>query len=781
MGENKKLEDLLKAKADLEEAIAEEQKGLINFSVDAAIINRLGYELVGKAETAISEIIKNSYDADATNVKVEFIDVDKEGGKLIISDNGHGMDYESLKNGFMRLSSSSKVKTPTSPKFKRQRAGRKGIGRFAAQRLGKQLTVFTKTEDGETFRLNIDWDDYEMDKDLMSIYNSIEKETEEKIDTNGTVLVISDLREKWTISQIKRVYRHISGLLKPDFSFDKDLGKNIYSDKALDTAFDVEFNKITNGETEKLEDIQRFLFENALATLEGYVTADGEGFCSIQSSHLEIEEELFGVSASDKKNETKIVKYSTLKNVHFKIYYYIFNRHEYYKGVSKQELNKVLEKVRDFGSVWVYKNGFRVLPYGTLRDDWLKINIQKEGVRGRLGLDFNMPIANNNLAGFVELDDPKEDIFMETSNREGLIENVALEELRTFIFKATTICLRRAQEKVFILRKKSEKEKEKQAISNITEFDEGKSTDELIGDLSSEIKELAQMTGESSDSETTNKSSNDKENTKEKAKRVSEILTRVVVRMKAELDEKRMLRVLAALGTTIGEFTHEITHFTGAFAGNINKIYQLAKNKEVEVALDDLEKSFELFTTYTAHFEKIVRKNAKRTLEVIDMPVLINSFVESIKNSSIADNIDIKVEFYDPGILTCPMHQSEWNSILFNLFTNSKKAIAKIKSKGNIKIDVYIEDGKIFLDFMDDGIGILEEHKNRIFNAFFTTSNVSVDEEEMTGTGLGLKIIKDIILDYKGDIYLSNVDDGYKTCFTIEIPEATEQQKLDND
>ena len=113
----------------------------VGFSVDAGLIQRLGYELVGKAETAVSELIKNSYDADATIVEVEFVDTNEEGGTLIISDNGVGMTQSQLLNGFMRISSTDKVHNPTSSIFHRTKAGKKGIGRFAAQRLGEQLTI----------------------------------------------------------------------------------------------------------------------------------------------------------------------------------------------------------------------------------------------------------------------------------------------------------------------------------------------------------------------------------------------------------------------------------------------------------------------------------------------------------------------------------------------------------------------------------------------------------------------------------------------------------------
>lgn len=80
----------------------------VGFTIDAGLIQRLGYELVGKAETAVSELIKNAYDADARNVNVYFKYSDAVGGSLIISDDGLGMTEEQLVNGFMRISSSEK-------------------------------------------------------------------------------------------------------------------------------------------------------------------------------------------------------------------------------------------------------------------------------------------------------------------------------------------------------------------------------------------------------------------------------------------------------------------------------------------------------------------------------------------------------------------------------------------------------------------------------------------------------------------------------------------------
>jgi hypothetical protein len=131
---------------ELSSKLASFDKENVRFSVDARAIKRLGAELVGKKETAVSELVKNAYDADAVTVKLIFKNSDNEGGTLRIQDNGSGMSRDELVNGFMKISSTDKVHNPISPKYKRNRAGRKRIGRFAVQRLGEKLTIITKKE-----------------------------------------------------------------------------------------------------------------------------------------------------------------------------------------------------------------------------------------------------------------------------------------------------------------------------------------------------------------------------------------------------------------------------------------------------------------------------------------------------------------------------------------------------------------------------------------------------------------------------------------------------------
>ena len=99
----------------------------VRFTVDSGVIERLGRELVARHETAVSELVKNAYDADASFVSLKFLNVDNKGGTLILDDDGSGMTRDQLVNGFMRISSSAKIHEPVSPKYRRARAGKKGI------------------------------------------------------------------------------------------------------------------------------------------------------------------------------------------------------------------------------------------------------------------------------------------------------------------------------------------------------------------------------------------------------------------------------------------------------------------------------------------------------------------------------------------------------------------------------------------------------------------------------------------------------------------------------
>ncbi|WP_207382700.1 ATP-binding protein [Flavobacterium subsaxonicum] len=755
-----------------EKEIQVEINDSISFTVDAGLIDRLGRELVGRSETAVSELVKNAYDADATLVEVKFINSNIVGGTLKIIDNGLGMTREQLRRGFMTISSSDKVHNPISERYQRSKAGRKGIGRFATHRLGRNLTIITQTLSSEkALKLTINWDSYVIDQDLANIKNPVEEI--DKIRPEGTELIIDNLRESWSIAEIKRIYRYVSDLFQPDYLSDRSRDLNLA--KQQDESFTVNFSEEIWGSEVAIANPDKMIFEKALAVIEGYIDNDHDGFCSVYSNNLELENDIIPILYGKKSTATvlengveiqkKIIidKYKNLKNIHFKVYYFIYNREIYYTNISKTELASVQKIAKEQGGVKLYRNGFRVLPYGERGNDWLGIDKRYFDASGQT----NIPSGNQNLFGFVEIVDQEGAQFEETASREGVLENESYLELRDFISKSLGAGTNRIRAQ--ITRIKDENERQKQQTSN-TIPDVIRSPIEKLDDLQNNIDDL--VGGNLSDEQASTYKAN-----------IRQYVDGLKQDFQKLLDELGMTRVLAGLGLTIGEFTHEVVQFSPSLYGDLDVLTDQVLNEQGLYSLENLKRTIDLFTSYTSYFNATVSANVSRELKPQELDVVVTKFQNVISSDLKKLSIELVVEPYGYNLFTVPMHSSEWSSILFNLYTNTKKAIKRRNVPGKIKIIIGKEADLLYLEFLDNGDGVPSENRNRIFDAFFTTSTPAgfdaTQDERLTGTGLGLKIVKDIVQTYGGTIDLIEPEQGYMTCIRIEMPLATEKQRQD--
>lgn len=731
--------------------LAKNDPHFVRFSVDAGIISRLGRELVARQETAVAELIKNSYDAEAKIVDLIFANTEKSGGRLEVDDDGLGMTREQLVDGFMRISSAEKVHEPESPNYKRRRAGRKGIGRFAVQRLGESLEVITQTLNAtKALRVKIDWNKFETGIDLTSITSRIEEIPKRK--QEGTTLIIEKLREPWDEFSIKQVYDYVSDLIQPF-----PLSNKIKLSRE-DPGFKVNMFRVADGDLITVADDETQILGHALAVIEGYVDRAGRGFWSIQSGRLGIDDKILPIGP-DREKPTK--SFQELRNVHFKAHYFIYSA-----GFIPRSLNKIIQEMaRTKGGIRVYRNGFRVRPYGDPDDDWLGLD---ESTRFRKILP---PHANNNFFGFVEIIDPEGQRFDETASRERLLENKAFKELQDFVYSALKTGVLRIAE----VRGKKLTSSQKDYQKQVNPAEQIKSAaNKLAGAIVQ-----AQATS-------------DNQSDPFKAEKYSELLNtarEVVKELKGAaraqeeiLEERGMLRVLASLGLMIGEFTHEIKQTLGASSIDAKYLASTMKSGTEELrAARDLKFNVERFKTYASYFDTAISANTSRELTPHRLHLAIKRFIETIKPAASAAGIKVEDPvLVDKDIITCPMHPSEWASILFNLYSNARKAIDRAGVKGKILVRVGRDGNNGFLEFADNGDGILPENEERIFDAFFTTSRPSgrlaTNEEEMQGSGLGLKIVRDVVRGYKGNIYLTKPPKGYSTCFKVEIPEASEEE-----
>jgi signal transduction histidine kinase len=740
----------------ISQQLANLDKSKVRFSIDAGVIDRLGKELVARQETAVSELVKNSYDADSSNVTLTFVESDNIGGTLRIKDNGDGMNREELINGFMRISSTGKIHNPVSKKYKRTRAGKKGIGRFAVQRLGKRLTIITQTENDDfALKLSIDWEDYKQDLNLLSISNSLEIISKQK--NRGTTLIIDVLRDKWSTASIKRIYRYVTDIIQPYTITSKKQNEDDNRIKETeDPGFISIFYKSTNDIIEKIADEKTEIFKYSVAKIEGWIDSKGQGVYTIESDRLGINEiGNIGISPDDEKTP-----FDKLNEIKFSAYYFLIDS----EFIPKMHSGNVRKFLRNQGSVRLYRNGFRVLPYGEPGDDWLKLDAS---LRTRSILPSH---GNNNFYGLVEMLD-NDDKFVETSSREGLADSEELRQLQNFIYRVLlTGVIKVAQVRNIKITTSQQKDGE----------GNWESTDLRIKNIFKTIEEL--------DLELEGETVENRRKRKKRVRRIKEDLQELQEIQASEknkmIKERAMLRVLSSVGLSIAQFIHEIKYYMVSIRSDIDFLTENLKSDSAALERTLILKSnFSTFHTYTAYFDDVISKNISVELEPLNMEEVVNDFTRSIKLEAERSGVkflESEVPIY--RVFSKPMHRSEWASILFNFYTNSKKAIKRANSDGKILIEVGEEEKMIFLEFSDNGDGISKEIEDKIFDEFFTTTSSKSFESletatEILGTGLGLKIVKDIIKSYRGNISVVSPKDSFSTTIRVEIPKATEKEK----
>ena len=735
--------------------ISREEEGVVRFQTDAAIVRRLGRELVAKQETALGELVKNAYDADATQCTVNLF----EAGSLTgfdITDDGNGMTYAEIVNGFMRLASDEKVVNPASPRYGRSRAGKKGIGRFATERLGASLTIVTQTEhEPHGWTMDIDWDEFVQGSDISQISNSIRQSPKEF--PKGTRLSILGLHDSWSDSDLKRVYRYLSTLIQPPLEGLEPPSVPAAASGAVksDPGFVVEMTRGGSliGEPRVVANSDTEVLGNALAVITADIDANGVTTWGMSCPRFDIAFDN-QPSGLDKNNNAPLTH---AHDVQMRAYYFI--RRSEFLGHSTTAISDLLN---ERGGIRLYRNGYRVPPYGDPGDDWLGLDSKNSKTYA--------PISTKAFLGFVALQDPQGISFEETSSREGLIESVALQEVRDIMSQILEAAVLRIESKRGLGRKPRDRQDPKSGARAAEDIEKG------FEDLRAVLLATEEAEGRSPQGQ----------------QAVNTALLRLAAAAKVAievaqerdefLEEVNLMRILASMGLTIAEFTHDFSHLAETMELNLNDLEASSSGQgaEFQRQMDRFRGQFRQVRAYTSHFGSMMKSNSIRELESIDLYEFARSFKDDLAAMFTKRGLELDVPRpKDYSLCTAPMHASEWSSILLNLLTNSIKAADRAGRAGRFSITVgRAKPGEIFLQFNDNGDGIPADNRGQIFDAFFTTgggSPVRASEAvQAVGTGLGLKIVADIASSVGGRVEVIEPLNGFTTSIRVSVPEATE-------
>jgi signal transduction histidine kinase len=399
---------------------------MMHFKFSPNILNRLGEELIPNPDQGIIELVKNSYDADATECTVELVNTNAMGGSLIISDNGVGMDISAISEGWLVLGRSKKAtREPTS--LGRLPVGDKGLGRLAALRQGSQVHLKTrpKNEPGFEYSLTINWNDFEKVDVIEDVSFEVQKNTTNK--PQGTDIIISNFRSQFGRHDIQRLARELLLLADP---FDNRVA---FRPKLIAAEF---------ADLEK--QVNEAYFEDADYHLKASLNAEGIAEVSLLDWKGDL---LFHAEQSDLSKEA----YRTVP-AEFELWVFLLSTQKF--SNKKASLGEVKDWLAKVGNVHLYHRGLRVKPYGDQEDDWLNINL----ARAR-NPDINP--STRTVIGRVIANDP-DDILIQKTDRLGFLDNEAFLELRRFAIDVvkwmSRVRLREAEKKREIAKQESSRD-----------------------------------------------------------------------------------------------------------------------------------------------------------------------------------------------------------------------------------------------------------------------------------------------------------------------------------
>ena len=681
----------------------------IPFKPVARMILQLGDKLIRNQKIAISELVKNSYDADASIVIIDMNDIDDtEKGEIIIYDNGTGMDIDTIINVWMVPGTDFKEnklkKEELSQKFHRLPIGEKGIGRFGVHKLGNKIELISKKEGKLPVYLNIDWNNFDSNKplseELVKIY---EKDTSSFFEhgSTGTYIRITKLRNIWSKNDFRSFYRSSMALISPFSStdnFDIDIHTNLKEwDKDLAKVDDIKEKALWNFKvTTKDGKINTFYYE-----FKPYPNMK-----KLQPNIITEKHDLF---KHDKNFKT--FKEKEFKNINFdgfgdfEIKGYIFDFDPVTLDLSIiEDKTGIKQYLRENGGIRVYRDGMRVYDYGEIGNDWLGLDRKR----------INAPtakIGNKLILGSIQLSRKDSKGLIEKTNREGFIENDVYSNFQEAI--------------VFILNKinnlrNNDKDKIRKVYGDIIDLEE--STEAVIIEVKKKI----------------NNSVPNKDDREKILKDINTIKEHYI-------HMKEVLLKSAGAGLSYGLIIHEIDKLVTQISNKVtrNSKYDDLKNitSRLKLTIEGISK---LFITSKMKKEKIND--------------LLENSLDYFELRGKHHKIDFVHKYKENENFTIKCAENFFINMMLNLMDNSiywlkywENDLLSENKPRKIYITTFEEESSVNIIFADSGFGFTTDPEYAILP--FKTGRLQNDNDnEKLSMGLGLYFVNEIMKMHNGEL-----------------------------
>ena len=603
-----------------------------NFTISPRVLSHLGEDLIKNESIALLELIKNSYDACATSCIIDF-ETNAEGDlqKIIICDNGTGMNKQIIENVWLKIGTDYKHKKIEKNDCGRVPLGEKGIGRLSVHKLGNVITLISRKRDDKEISIKINWnqlDQAERIEDFEITFEETEKPKTFQGQNHGTKIIIEGLKTEWKKNQIRDIYRNVMSLNSPFSGMDDSFVVEMKSNSDLFEGLP-DYQKIRETALYfcrcKIQKNKIIEFSYEFRPWTRLKEISGRKVKTENLSDIEL------TIINEQKQEINLDEFG-IGPIEFELD--IFETDNQIFGYAEAEKTTVRDYLKENGGIRVYRDGVRVYDYGERTSDWLGIDLKRVQ---RVGNN----VSNNIIIGAVKLDRYQSKGLTEKTNREGFIEN---DSYRAFS-KAVDYALG-----LFV----KERNIDKSRLTTL--YKKHKVAEPVLSDLNEAIEIV-----------------NDKVQKKETKEELLKYLNRIGDQYKSV---KEILLKSANAGLNLSIVIHELDKLTKQLTGCIER-------NESQEAID-----------LSLRLEKIVKGYSAMIKKTSIKQTNLSSVVETALENYEFRFLDHGIKVYSNlgnNELKALLSPAESISVLINLLDNSIYWLSYAR-KENKKISVYITD-----------------------------------------------------------------------------------------